>query len=159
MLVLQCSKRRRQKRRRRKRRRSHFHRPGSFNVFTIIQSVSVFLGHDGITLNSEHLSFSISLHPFPSFLPRSYSPSPPFPAAPSLSPRGMSQCTLEWRREVGLALRNSISEEQGLRGALPPPKGCCWPPFAAPPAKKTDVDIQHCDPAGLCWPGAAKPSG
>lgn len=54
-------------------------------------------------------------HPFP--LP------PPSRASSSLalsSPEGMSKCMVEWRREVGLALPNSISEKLGLREAWLP---------------------------------------
>lgn len=141
--------------RRRKRRRSNFHRPGSFNVFTIIQSVSVFLGHDGITLNSEHLLLLIR------FPPSSIAVTPPLPLSPlfpaallSLAPQGMSECTVEWRREVGLALPNSISEEHGLRGGLPP-KGRCRPAFPAPPAphvRKQTSASSILPPTGLCCP-------
>lgn len=63
--------------------------------------------------------------------PLSLSP-PPCSSLPH--PQGMSECMVEWRREVGLALQNSISEEHGLRGARLPPKSRRRPPFTAPPA-------------------------
>ena len=85
--------------------------------------------------------FSSSLPPvFPSFPPHPsfalYAPLPSLPPlslsshsctsfslplSPSLcSPEGMSKCMVEWRREVGLALPNSISEKLELREACLP---------------------------------------
>lgn len=146
------------------------HRPGSFNVFTIIQTVPVFLGHDGITLNTLHGTVNISPSPpspsirFPPSFHRTYSPPLPrfLQLPPSLAPQGMSECTVEWRREVGLALPNSISEEHELRGARLPPKSRRGSAFTAPGAprgdggKKTGVNIQHSAPRSPLLPLSRK---
>lgn len=87
---------------------------------TVVQSPSLFSS-----------SSSIFLWPFPTFL---LSPPlhfiPPlfhccFPLLyltlpPSLAPEGMSKFMVEWRREVGLALPNSISEKPEFREACCP---------------------------------------
>lgn len=50
------------------------------------------------------------------------------------SPKGMSKNTLEWRREVGLAPPNSISDKPELGEACLPSESRCWPvlPFFPP---------------------------
>lgn len=138
-------------------------------MFTIIPTVPVFLGHDGITLNTLHGTVNISASPpslsirFPPSFHRTYSPPVSCSSLPpSLAPQGMSECTLEWRREVGLALPNSISEEHELRGAGLPPKSRRRSAFTAPRAphgdggKKTDVNIQHSAPRSPLLPLSRK---
>ncbi len=87
---------------------------------------------------------SFFLWPFPSFLhfpPLHFTPLfHPFSLSlsshsctsfslPLSSPEGMSKCMVEWRREVGLALPNSISEKLELREACLPSESKRWPAF------------------------------
>lgn len=83
------------------------------------------------------LNFPFSLSPpLPSFaLYAPLSAPPSFPShsssllLPLSSPEGMSKCMVEWRREVGLALPNSISEKLELREACLPLQSKRWPAF------------------------------
>ena len=79
------------------------------------------------TLRPSSLFHPLSLSLPPSLLP-SHSPYLSLSLLLS-SPEGMSKCMVEWRREVGLALPNSISEKLELREACLSSESERWPAF------------------------------